>query len=112
MSREVVIIKWCDGTKHRGTLTQERAIFEHIITLDGYNAVQIDLCGTCEALIKELIEVLGAGAPAEPKPKSNRNNSGPKNFHCPTCNHTMRSESGLNQHIKKTHPEEFISGRS
>lgn len=103
--REVVIVKWCDGVIHKG-VNQTPATEEHIVSLDGQNLVQIDLCDSCDEIISELSEVLVSGVPVgkATKGKVNRiSTSAPKSFHCPLCDYTARSDSGVKQHLKKFH---------
>ena len=65
MSREVIIVRWCDGVHEQ----PEQAVVEHQVSIDGRKTRVIDLCSVCEdtfAPIERLVDRGVLAAKMEP----------------------------------------------
>lgn len=61
MSREVMILSWCDGDHE----DKVRAEVERVVTLDGKRPRLVDLCRSCDKLFTDVEWLLDRGADAE-----------------------------------------------
>lgn len=66
MSKEVMVVAWCDGTIHE---VQERAEVERTVQVDGGVPVTLDLCLVCNKVFDDLASLMQRGAPVNDVPK-------------------------------------------
>lgn len=66
MSKEVMVVAWCDGAMHE---VQERAEVERTVQVDGGAPVTLDLCLVCNKVFDDLASLMQRGAPVNDVPK-------------------------------------------
>lgn len=110
MSKEVLIVSYCDGEHEHRT----EASHEHTLTLDGEQPVELDLCDGHEQLMESVRALVDRGTPvkrgAKPKPaKTMASRPGPKPSNeylsCPEpgCTGGGKGRVGLAQHVMRVH---------
>lgn len=113
MSKEVIIVKWCDGDHGDD---RRRADVEHVIAIDGGSHIQLDLCNEHDELIRTVSQLVDKGEPVGVAPpaingrqrrpykrKNSKNVQG--EFPCPLCSMVSVSDEGLKFHFRKHHDE-------
>jgi len=138
VSREVQIVRWCDGRDHEGPT---RATVERTVSVDGGRIILLDLCEPCDKLVQEVLALMESGIEAAkvmdptPPPRGNRkgrppgiptsekedaaraarrqqiHDEGQDRTDClePGCGYEGPTRSALGQHINSSHPGKKLS---
>lgn len=105
MSREVLVVRWCDGPHQ----VPEEAVIERKVSLDDGEVVLLDLCSVCDqGIISPLVDLILAGVSVEqamkiPTLPPTRPVLAPDSTTCPDCGMVSKNRSALGQHLRKLH---------
>jgi hypothetical protein len=104
MSKEVLVIAWCDNAIAH--VDKEEALVERVVSIDNRKPVTIDLCKTCDdALFAPLLDVMeqGTKVPSKQKAKAAPSTDDEGQRTCPECGFVSKSRSALGQHLSHKH---------
>lgn len=100
MTREVVIIRWCDNHEEQVEATVERTV-----SVDG-DPLLLDLCAECDAALIQPVQALlsefglEVDPPVYPVKAVRRHTAGNV---CPVCGFESVSRDSLGQHLRIRH---------
>ena len=106
MSREVLIIRWCDNHEDQVTATVERTV-----SVDGAKVLTLDLCEECDAgfiqpvlwLVEEYGVTPDAAFPRKKKATAKATKAHTEGNVCPVCGFESVSRDSLGQHLRMRH---------
>ena len=104
MSREVLVLKWCDNHEDQVEATVERTL-----SVDGSKMLTLDLCEECDASfilpVIGMLEEYGVDEKAAypRKDKKRRTKERSDGNTCPVCGFESVSRDSLGQHLRIRH---------
>jgi hypothetical protein len=118
VARELKLVSWCDGEHHEDE--EVPAVVARTLSVDGGKPMLLDLCETCDKVVRDLIVFMDRGLLASravsvpgvrksdlPTRVTTVVGGGKDRTDCPECGHVSPTRSAMGAHLKTKHQKKI-----